>query len=227
MGASRADDPADRHFVDRVKPLLESRCISCHGPDKVKGGLRLDSREAALKGGESGPAINPGHPAESALLQAVLHQKKDKEMPPKEKVSPADIAALERWIRDGAPWPRIIASESPAAPGQHARLGDAWTDERNPIRRLFGGQRLDLWSLRALEPQASTSSSRQATSDGAENPIDQFILERLATNGLSLSPAADPRTLIRRLSFDLTGLPPGANEVAAFEWECDKELRAT
>src|SRR5690349_10995811 len=93
---------ADRHFTDFVAPLLQSRCVSCHGPDKVKGGLRLDSREAALKSGDSGrPAIVPGKPDESLLLHAVMHSKKELEMPPKEKLTTNDIAILARWIEQG------------------------------------------------------------------------------------------------------------------------------
>src|SRR5262245_21710634 len=106
LASVRADDEAGRHFVDFVKPLLDSRCVSCHGPDKVKGGLRMDSRTAILKAGDSGvPAVVPGRPADSLLLQAVMHSRKDLEMPPKEKLTPRDIALIERWIRDGAPWP--------------------------------------------------------------------------------------------------------------------------
>src|ERR1043166_6968192 len=165
-GPIRAEDTAERHFIQRVKPLLESRCVSCHGPDKAKAGLRLDSREGALKGGEHGPAVTPGKPSESLLLQAVMHAKKDLEMPPKEKLTTNDIAVLARWIRDGAPWPRsdavlaatpqlapwsdaVLAATPQLAPGE--RLGDAWHDARNPIVRIFGGQRLDLWSLQPLQ----------------------------------------------------------------------------
>src|SRR5688500_12969418 len=86
---------ADQHFTERVRPLLESRCISCHGADKVKGGLRMDSRDALIKGGDSGPALVPGKPSESLLLQAVLHSRKDLEMPPKEKLTATEIAVLE------------------------------------------------------------------------------------------------------------------------------------
>src|ERR1043166_2359028 len=151
-GPIRAEDTAERHFIQRVKPLLESRCVSCHGPDKAKAGLRLDSREAALKGGETGAAVVPGQPSSSLLLQAVMHSKKDLEMPPKDKLTTNDIAVLERWIREGAPWPKsaAIAAAAPRlAPG--ARLGDAWHDPRNPISRVFGGQRLDLWSLQPIK----------------------------------------------------------------------------
>ena len=155
-GAARADEAADQHFINKVKPLLDSRCISCHGPDKVKGALRLDSRAATLKGGDNGPAVIPGQPAESLLLQAVMHIKSDLEMPPKEKLTTNDIAVLRRWITDGVPWSAAPTNDLSAAqlkPGE--RLGDAWHDPRNPIVKIFGGQRLDLWSLqpvRRVEP---------------------------------------------------------------------------
>src|SRR4051794_32379245 len=100
------DEPGVRHFIDRVKPLLESRCVSCHGPDKVKSGVRLVSGEAALTGGKSGLAPVPGNPSQTLLLQAVMHPKKDLEMPPKKKLTTNDIPVLEPWILDGAPWPK-------------------------------------------------------------------------------------------------------------------------
>ena len=212
--AMRADSAADNHFQERVKPLLDLKCVSCHGPEKVKGSLRLDSREGVLKGGESGPSIVPGKPAESLLLQSVLHSKKDLEMPPKEKLSAKEISILERWIADGVPWPKVKlgAAAAPMAVGE--RVGDAWHDRRNPIVRIFGGQRLDLWSLkpiRSVEPPGSS-----APSIAVRSPIDRFILEKLHGRGLKQSPEADRRTIIRRLSFDLTGLPPTDGEVAAF-----------
>ena len=105
------DTAANRHFAGKVKPLLDSRCVSCHGPDKVKGALRLDSRAATLKGGDNGPAVVPGKPDESLLLHAVMHTKPDLEMPPKEKLTTNDIAVLRRWIEDGAPWPVTATSD--------------------------------------------------------------------------------------------------------------------
>ncbi len=214
-----ADDAADRHFVDRVKPLLDSRCVNCHGPDKVKGGLRLDSRDAVLKAGESGqPAVVPRRPQDSLLLHAVMHSRKDLEMPPKEPLSSNDVAVLERWIRDGAPWPQTatsghIASHhgSPGGPGD--RLGNAWVDPRNPIARLFAGQRLDLWSLRPVQdpPPPAVRNRRWI-----RTPLDSFVLARLESAGRTPQPEADRRTLARRLFFDLTGLPPSPAEMAAF-----------
>jgi hypothetical protein len=209
--ALHASDPA-QHFTDRVRPLLESRCISCHGPDKVKAGLRMDSRDALLKGGDSGPAIVPGKPSESLLLQAVLHTKKDLEMPPKEKLTATDIAVLERWISDGAPWPETSTTTTAAAPSSE-KIGDAWTDPRNPIVRIFGGQRLDLWSLKPIkrpEPPAVRNPSK------VKNPIDRFILAKLDEANLRPASEADRRTLARRVYFSLTGLPPTPEEMQDF-----------
>src|SRR5690348_10394268 len=137
-----ADSASD--FQDRVLPLLQARCISCHGPEKQKGKLRLDSRAALLKGGENGPAIVPGDPEKSLLMQAVRQTHADIKMPPKEKLAADQVDALAAWIKDGAPWVEIAAA-SPAG-----KLGDAWSDPRNPIVRIFGGKRLDLWSLRKI-----------------------------------------------------------------------------
>ena len=210
----RADDAAEKHFTARVLPLLELRCISCHGADKVKGGLRMDSREALLKGGENGPALVPGKPSGSLLLQAVMHSKKDLEMPPKEKLTTNDIAVLEKWITDGAPWPRsavIFAVAPKAVSGE--RIGDAWHDARNPIVRIFGGQRLDLWSFQPLRRDAPPVVRNKRW---AKNPIDQFILQRLEAARVSPALEADKRSLARRLYFDLTGLPPTPEDVHRF-----------
>ena len=212
-GVVRAnDDAGNRLFIEKVKPLLDARCVSCHGPDKVKGGLRLDSRAAALKGGENGPALVPGKPDQSLIVQAVLHAKPDLEMPPKDKLTKTDIAVLERWIKNGAPWPEVKVAEAAPLP-QGERIGDAWSDKRNPIVRIFGGQRLDLWSLK---PVKRTEPPKVRRKDWARTPIDQFILARLEKEQLEPSPAADRRTLARRVYFDLTGLPPAPEEMREF-----------
>jgi hypothetical protein len=199
---------AEKHFLDKVKPLLESRCVSCHGPDKVKGGLRLDSRAAALKGGQTGPGVVPGKPKESLILQAVMHVRADLEMPPKEKLTDKDVAVLEKWIAEGAAWPETASAKVEVVETKAERIGDAWTDPRNPIVRIFGGQRLDLWSLKPISNPKSQIANRSA--------IDHFILTKLREKGLSLSHEADKRTLIRRVTYGLTGLPPTNEEVAAF-----------
>src|SRR4029079_18223120 len=119
-----------------VKPLLNLRCLSCHGPDKAEGGLRLGTREAALKGGDSVPAVVPGKPDQSLLLMAVKRTHKVLEMPPKEKLSGKDIAMLERWIHDGASGPEIRAAKIAENKPANDHIGDAWSDPRNPIVQL-------------------------------------------------------------------------------------------
>lgn len=207
----RADDAADAHFRDRAWPLLESRCVGCHGPDERKGGLRLDAREHLLKGGEHGAAVVLGKPAESLLIRSVRHEVSELSMPPKEKLSDTEVATLERWVRDGIPWPKI-PEPSPAAPAQTGeRIGNAWTDPRNPIRKLFGGERIDLWSLRPIEAVSPPALGDATNGQPSENAIDRFVLARLAARGGIPAPEADRRTLARRLAYDLTGLPPAAD----------------
>jgi mono/diheme cytochrome c family protein len=208
------ETPAERHFTDKVKPLLGSRCISCHGPDKVKGALRLDSRAATLKGGDNGPAVVPGKPSESLLLHAVMHAKKDLEMPPKEKLTTNDIAVFRRWIEEGAPWPEISTNAATVVQSIPAeKLGDAWHDSRNPIVRIFGGQRLGLWSL---QPVQRVAPPRVKSKKPVHNSIDNFIIAKLDASKIQLSPEADKRTLARRVSYDLTGLPPSPLEISEF-----------
>jgi hypothetical protein len=208
-----AEEAADRFFTEKVKPLLESRCISCHGTEKQKGGLRLDSRGAALKGGENGPSIIPGKPEQSLLVQAVMHTKADLGMPPKEKLTTNDIAVLAKWIREGAVWPvpSMVSAPLTLAPGE--KLGSAWTDPRNPIVRIFGGERLDLWSLKPIRHPVPPAVRNKRW---VRSPVDQFILARLETHGLQPAPEADRRILARRLYFDLAGLPPTAREMELF-----------
>jgi mono/diheme cytochrome c family protein len=375
----------DRYF-NQIKPLLQAKCIGCHGPDKQKGGLRLDSQVALLKGGDSGPAIVAGEPEKSLLIQAVRHAHKDVQMPPKEKLKDDQLAALAAWVKDGAVMPapamvlfegeeeiipalkegngtirltksdrlrgsaalliapqrsapaiaawnfkirekpaadeyrfirfswkkrgggaimlevanagkwrtekethgawvagknttgwaaHVIADTTPAEwatvtrdlwkdggawgdftltglcltaidggealfdsvllgstiesidayqpgrgklafnstqkPGQ--KIGDAWTDPNNPIVSIFKGQRLDLWSLKKPARPELPSVKNTAWS---RTPIDRFILAKLEAKGLAPSPEADRRTLIRRLYFDLIGLPPAPADVEAF-----------
>ncbi|MBX3748439.1 MAG: DUF1553 domain-containing protein [Verrucomicrobiae bacterium] len=206
-------------FHERVRPLIEARCVGCHGPDQRKGGLRLDSREAALAGGYEGPAVVPGRPEDSLLMLAVRHAREDLAMPPKERLADADVKALERWIREGAPWPEAVQGPAggPAAPEDGERLGDAWSDPRNPIVRLFHGQRLDLWSLRPLaKPAVPVNAGREGRPESA-HPIDAFLRASASgsTSARRMAPEADRRTLVRRLFFELTGMPPSPEEL---EW---------
>ena len=361
-------------FVEEVRPLLEAKCLSCHGPEKQEGNLRLDSLAAAKAGGDRGAAILPGDVEKSLLVKAISFRDPDFQMPPKQKLSDKEIATLTNWVKEGAAWhepvvvlfedqPQFLASltngnangrlvtENPFAgkaalgitplqrdnlkipgwnflireeprPGEYRYLrlawkkrgagsvmielaangqwpdakvakgryvagsnttgwaalsvseaapsewtvetfdlwkdigsftltgiaptcdggdeaffdslilgptiasldayrpgvggpgtsndsspiGDAFTDKRNPIRQIFRGERLDLWSLKPPVSQPAVGNEA----------IDAFIREKLAVAGLEASPEADRRTLIRRLTFDLIGLPPTSDEVDNF-----------
>jgi hypothetical protein len=176
--------------------------------------LRLDSRDAALEGGDTGPALVPGKPDKSLMLMAIKRTHKVLEMPPKEKLSTNDIDTLKRWLQDGAPWPAAPAPSSSAPTAQGEQIGDAWSDPRNPIVQLFGGQRLDLWSLKAVT-RPDVPAVKQG--DWAKQDLDRFILARLEQNGAPPPAMADERALARRLYFDLTGLPPTPQQVADFK----------
>jgi hypothetical protein len=215
-----APPQSDRFFLNDVKPLIALRCLSCHGPDKAEGGLRLDSREMALKGGDSGPALVPGKPDQSLLLMAVKRTHKILEMPPKEKLAGKDIAILERWIREGASWPVAPITTSSANIGQNTHIGDAWSDPRNPIVRLFGGQRIDLWSLKPITRPDVPTVHR---AEWVKNEIDRFVLARFEKDRITPPQMADARVLARRLYFDLAGLPPMPEQVAAFEQAVKKD----
>lgn len=374
VAIARGDD-AHQQFVDVVQPLLESKCILCHGREKQEGGLRLDSLAAAKAGGDTGPAVVPGDVAASLLVKAISFADPNLQMPPKQKLPEREIMSLTKWVQDGAAWPEPVAvlfeddpkflaaltygkgngqivtdnvfggkaalvmaplqRDNPRIPGWNyvirekpqpgefrflrlawkkrgggsvmvelasegkwpdakvakgryvagpnttgwaaisvadnapsewtlatfdlwkdlgdfvltgmaptcdrgdeaffdsmilgptlasldayrpgaglpsvddKPIGDAFTDKRNPIRKLFRGERLDLWSLKPVKK-----------SDGQEknlsHEIDVLIQRRLKDAGLTPSPEADRRTLIRRLTLDLTGIPPTPQEVDAF-----------
>jgi hypothetical protein len=205
-------EPARLQFFEReVRPLLAEHCYSCHGPAKQKGSLRLDSLEAILKGGETGPSVVPGKPAESLLVEAINYE--GPEMPPSGKLEPKKIAVLTRWVALGTPWPKPTAALEP-----HGRAAVPGTP--GPPA---GPSKPPLWSLQPLRSTgdawkdgAALPTAGEPWGDWARTPIDGFILARLLEHGLTPAPEADRRTLIRRLSFDLTGLPPTPEEIAAF-----------
>jgi hypothetical protein len=195
---ARGDDPEGVAFFEaKVRPVLEQHCYKCHSgrSAKPKAGLRLDTREAALKGGLSGPAIEPGNPDESLLIQAVELAEGIAPMPPDRPLPDAVVADLRRWVSNGAVDPRT-AAEAPAQ------------DEKQSDGR-------DWWSLQPpARPTVPPADPRLA--DRVRSPIDAFVFQTLAENGLAPAPEADRRTLIRRLSFDLLGLPPAPEEVESF-----------
>ncbi len=187
------------HFELNIRPLLIARCIECHGPDRQESGLRLDSRAGWMKGGERGPAIQPSDPASSLLLLAVKHDAPDLRMP-EERLSDAEIAALEKWIREGAVDPR----ETPEVSAKHV-VSDPKT----------------FWSF---QPVRDIDPPAVGNPNWIQTPVDAFILAQLDANGLKPTPRSDGRTLIRRAYFDLIGLPPTPEQVDAFV--CDPSPEA-
>jgi hypothetical protein len=182
-----------RFFETEVRPLFVARCLKCHGPRQQRGGLRLDSRQAILKGGENGPAVVPGNVAESLLIEAVRYE--SLEMPPDEPLSSRETAILADWVKRGAPWPESAVSES-----------------RKPGGRISSEDR-GYW---AFQPRNEPPVPVLEEDGWSKNPIDRFIIQKLEAEGLTPAPEADRRTLIRRAAYDLTGLPPDPQAVEAF-----------
>jgi hypothetical protein len=189
-------------FEQKIRPLLSSRCFECHGPKKHKGGLRLDSRASILEGGDSGPALVPGKPEESRLIEAIGYSD-DLKMPPKGKLPSQEIEVLTNWVKQGAPWSDRESVEPSAAPASNAPATGP----------LFRPDQKAFWAFQPLKDPPVPSVRR---ADWPRTPIDRFVLAELEKQGLSPAPQADKRTLIRRATFDLTGLPPTPEEIHAF-----------
>jgi hypothetical protein len=199
----------ERFFEQNVRPLLVESCYSCHSNSKQKGGLRLDSLEAILKGGDSGAALVPGKPTESLLVEAINYD--GPEMPPAGKLAPEKIDILTRWVSMGAPWPSRDRTAPHAAPT--VDVSGKKTETGRPTEQT------PLWSFRPIRRPEIPDARRVSfpgDSDWSSNPIDAFILRKFAENDLTPAPPADRVTLIRRVTFDLTGLPPTPQEVEAF-----------
>lgn len=187
---------ADLEFFEKqVRPLLARRCHKCHSAKgKQQGGLRLDSREAALAGGDTGPAVAPGKPEESLLIDAINYGELY-EMPPTGKLPAKEISVLTEWVKRGAPWP---AGEQVVAVGEKFDLQS---------------RRQSHWSWRAIDDPAPPEVRR---SDWPADPLDRFILAKLEQAGLEPADDARRRTLVRRVYFDLIGLPPSPQVVEEF-----------
>jgi hypothetical protein len=198
--ARDAGVPADQtaFFEAKVRPLLLAKCTSCHGETQQRGGLRLDSRQGLERGGANGAIMVAGEPDHSRLVAAVRYEGALR-MPPTGKLRPEEIAALEAWVKQGAPWPAAAATAS-------SGKGQAPEMVLTPAQRSF-------WSFRPVVKPAPPKVKMAAW---CRSPIDRFILAGLEAKGLKPAPLADRRTLIRRVTFDLIGLPPTPEEVEAF-----------
>jgi len=192
--ANEADPKGVEFFENKIRPLLVEKCYKCHSADseKLKGALRLDTQVGMRAGGQScSPAVTPGDPDKSLLVKAIRWVDEDLQMPPKEKLKAEQIASFEAWIKMGAPGPRTAVAE-----GKVISAGTHWAYQ--PIR------------------DAPPPDVMQKDWDWAATPIDAFILQKLEEKHLLPSPPADKRTLLRRATYDLTGLPPTPEEIDAF-----------
>ena len=201
----RRDDA--QFFETNVRPILVERCFECHGPEAGNGeaGLRIDSRTTLPKGGESGAAVRPGQPNASLLVLAVKHDTSVTGMPPRKKLPQREIDALTEWVRRGAPWP----DSKPVRSAVNQKLdqdGNARLDR-------------DFWAFRPVRKPTLPAVNDRKWSRG---PIDRFVLSALEEHELQPAPPADARTLIRRASFDLLGLPPSFQDVESFAREYEQ-----
>src|SRR3990172_11862826 len=187
------------YFEMKIRPLLAEKCLPCHSASEL-GGLRLDSRERLLKGGKSGPAVIPGNPEKSLLVQVISGRHERLKMPPNERLKEDEISALAGWVQSGAYWPEPPQEQAAAL------LTIKGMYVITAAQRAF-------WSF---QPIRRAPIPKIANTSRIRSPIDAFILSKLEAQHLAPVREADKRTLIRRASFDLIGLPPTQQEVEAF-----------
>lgn len=188
-GSTLGGSPPDKvvHFAESICPILVKNCVGCHGPDKQKGGLRLDRRDLALRGGQSGKVIEPGKSGESLLIKRLTADDPEERMPAQgDPLAPDEINLIKRWIDQGALWPET--ADALAVASKH-------------------------WSFQAIRAASPPPVQHR---QWLRNPIDAFILAQLEKQRLDPAPEADQQTLLRRLALDLTGLPPTTAEVLDF-----------
>jgi len=198
---TRADEPisaADLEFFEkRVRPVLIEHCYDCHSADERSGGLKVDSRHAILKGGDTGPSIVAGEPDKSLLIEAIQYENRDLQMPPEQKMPTNQIADLVEWVRRGAPDPRTATPD----------------DNHEPLAGMSIEDGRKFWSF---QPVSNPELPAVDQSDWIQTPVDHFVLSGLEQKNLAPAPRADRETLLRRVTYDLTGLPPTIEEIDAF-----------
>ncbi len=195
-----ADEAGIAFYRDEVYPILEAECFRCHGgEDKLKGEFRVTSREGLLRGAEYGPGYNEADPKQSIFLKMVHYESDEYQMPPKSKLPAEDLAILDKWFEMGVPYDPELEIKGDAS---EAHRGFAVTEADR-----------QWW---AYKPISDAAAPEPARSDWAINPIDKFVLSKLEAANLAPNDNAEPAALIRRVSYDVTGLPPTPEEVEAF-----------
>jgi len=209
--ASASGEEEQDFFEKKIRPILVEKCYACHSSQlkNPMGGLRLDSTEALLRGGDSGPLLAPGDPEKSLLIKAISYQDLRLKMPPKGKLSDEEIAAFASWVKMGGP--------GPGAAGASATVSLASSGPFDPDKaRAF-------WCFR---PPRESALPYVKQKDWPRSPIDYFILAKLEDKGLAPAPAADKYTWLRRVTMDLTGLPPTAHEIENFVTDASQDACA-
>lgn len=194
-----AQRKAHAFFEKNIRPILANRCYSCHSEEKQRGALRVDALDHLLHGGDTGPALVAGKPDQSLIIEAVRYKNDDFQMPPKEQLPAEEIALLEQWVAMGAPWPQPIGVAN-----NKSSKRDQWG---------FTEEDRSLWSL---QPLSNPTPPTNAGKNWAKNEIDLFIAAKFEEKKLSPAAKANPRELIRRVYFDLTGLPPTVEQIETF-----------
>ena len=197
-GGASEENPGE-FFEKRIRPVLATHCISCHGPERQESRLRLDTRSSLLKGGRSGPVVMPGQPQNSRLYQAVTYRDPHLKMPPPGPLPASVIEDIGVWIEAGAPWPETEPAPNSGSSAEAFELAER--KQRYPW----------IWEPPLSQPPPSTRDSRWPL-----DPVDRFLLSRLEQEGLAPAPPADRRTWLRRVSFALTGLPPDPEAIQRF-----------
>lgn len=204
LSLAMAQEPPSKqgveYFEKHIRPILVEHCYECHSAKDVKGGLRLDHREAVLLGGDSGPALVAKEPDKSLLLEAVSYKNRDLQMPPKNPLPPSHVELLREWIAMGAPDPR----EAPTTPAIASPMGMSIEEGRR------------FWSMQPIANPTVPRLAPESSSEWIRTPIDAFLLEAMTHQGLTPTAPADKRSLIRRATYDLIGLPPTPEEIATF-----------
>ncbi len=187
-------------FEKRIRPVLAERCFKCHsaGGEKIKGGLVLDTRAGMLKGGDTRPALVPGNPEKSLLIEAIHYTNEDLKMPPKGKLAPQEIADFVTWVKSGAVWPKDAVRKSASA------------KESFDLEK----RRREHWAWKPVAPAVKPPGVKDTR--WPAGGIDRFILAKLEEKKLKPAPAAEKAALLRRVYFDLVGLPPKPSEIEAF-----------
>ena len=189
---------------------MVTHCLECHSGDEPEGQLSMESLGGLLTGGLRGPALVPGKPDQSLLVTAIRHNEELK-MPPKRKLPTTERAILTSWVKRGAPWPNAKATPKPSS------------KPKTPGGPLFSQAQKQYWAFR---PLATATPPSVKAENWVNSPIDRYILARLEAAGLQPAPPASPLAWLRRVTFDVTGLPPTPGEIESFLGDTSTEARS-